>query len=74
MAAKIEVRVPTADETADAIRRAHRALDEIRARESQDARRAAEDSRAEQLARWHDDDRAAERDAAEAYDSRELGA
>ena len=54
--------------------KAHRALDEIRARESQDARRAAEDSRAEQLARWYDDDRAAERAAAEAYDSRELGA
>jgi hypothetical protein len=50
-----EVRVPTADETADAVRRARRALAEIQAREQQDARQAVEDARAERLARWHDE-------------------
>jgi conjugative relaxase-like TrwC/TraI family protein len=54
-----EVRVPTADETADALRRAHRALAEIRVREADDARRAADDARIEQLARWKERDRAA---------------
>jgi conjugative relaxase-like TrwC/TraI family protein len=54
-----EVRVPSAGETAEALRRAHRALAEIRAREADDARRAAEDARAEQLARWKEQDRAA---------------
>ena len=70
-----EVRVPTADETADALRRAHRALAEIRAREIDDARRAAHDSRAEQLARWHDHDRtAAGRAITDSYAPRERGA
>jgi hypothetical protein len=59
-----EVRVPTADETAEALRRAHRALDEIRAREADDGRRAAEDARVEQLARWHDQNRGAAKRAA----------
>jgi conjugative relaxase-like TrwC/TraI family protein len=59
-----EVRVPTSAETADAVRRAQRALAEIRARESADRQRAAEDARVEQLARWHNErrDRAATRD------------
>ena len=48
-----QVRVPSADETADAIRRAHRALAEIHARETADARKAAEEARTDQLARWH---------------------
>ncbi len=48
-----QVRVPSADETADAIRRAHRALAEIHAREAADGRRVADDARIEQLVRWH---------------------
>jgi conjugative relaxase-like TrwC/TraI family protein len=62
-----QVRVPTADETTDALRRAHRALAEIRARGVDDARRAADDARTEQLARWHQHDRAAERAAADEH-------
>ena len=50
------VRVPSADETADAILRASRALAEIRAREAEDERAG----RDEQLTRWHEIDRAAE--------------
>ena len=70
-----QVRVATADETADALRRAHRALAEIRAREADDARQAAHDSRAEQLARWHNQDRAAaERAIADSHAPREHGA
>ena len=69
-----EVRVPTADETADALRRAHRALAEIRAREADDARRAAHESRAEQLARWHDQDRGAEPAITDSHAPRECGA
>jgi conjugative relaxase-like TrwC/TraI family protein len=54
-----EVRVPTAGESADAVCRARRALAEIRAREQEDARRAPEETRAEELARWHTETRAA---------------
>jgi conjugative relaxase-like TrwC/TraI family protein len=60
-----EVRVPTADETTDALRRAHRALAEIRARDADDARCAAHDARTEQLTRWHRQDRAADQAASE---------
>ena len=49
------VRVPTADQTADAIDRANRALAEIGARDILDAHEAAE-HRTAQLARWHADD------------------
>ncbi|GAA1531143.1 MobF family relaxase [Kribbella lupini] len=49
------MRIPTADETADAVRRAQRALIELRQREQADAEReAAEaDRREEDLAAWH---------------------
>jgi len=57
------VRVPTAEETATSVRRAQRALDEIAERDTADQARAAEDARAEQLARWHADDQAAEQAA-----------
>ncbi|HVK20933.1 MAG TPA: MobF family relaxase [Actinokineospora sp.] len=46
------VRVPSADETAETIARAQRALAEIQARQDADAQRAADEARAEQLARW----------------------
>ena len=49
------VRVPTADETAETIARAQRALSEIQRREHLDRRRE-HDERTEQLARWHTDD------------------
>jgi len=62
-----EVRVPSADETTDALRRAHRALAEIRAREADDARRATQDARTDQLARWHQQDRVAEQTAADEH-------
>ena len=62
-----QVRVPTADETTDALRRAHRALAEIRARDADDARRAADEARTEQLARWHQHDRAAGQAAADEH-------
>ncbi len=52
-----EVRVPSADETADTVRRAQRALGEIQHRQAADDRHAAEQARADQLARWHADDR-----------------
>ena len=51
-------RVPTADETADSIIRAQRALAELEARDAEDQRRTDEAARTEQLARWHVDDRA----------------
>ena len=53
------VRVPTAQETSEALVAAHRTLAEIRAREVLDGREAAE-HRSDQLIRWHADDRAAE--------------
>ncbi|WP_436493409.1 MobF family relaxase [Actinokineospora sp. HUAS TT18] len=52
------VRVPSADETAETIARAQRALAEIHARHEADAQRAADEARAEQLARWAVDDAA----------------
>ncbi|WP_300007459.1 MobF family relaxase [Pseudonocardia sp.] len=56
------VRVPTADETADALTRAGRALAEINARAALDERADVE-NRAEQLTRWHTDDSADSTDA-----------
>ena len=55
--------VPTADQTAAAITRAQEALAEIHARREADARLAEEDHRLAQLARWHEQDRAAEQAA-----------
>jgi conjugative relaxase-like TrwC/TraI family protein len=53
-----EVRVPTAKETADTIRRAQQALAEIEARDAEDTRRTKEEARNNQLTRWHHDDSA----------------
>src|SRR5439155_24128197 len=47
------VRVPSADETADAIARAQRALAEIEQRRLHDERAAAPEAPAHQLAPWH---------------------
>jgi hypothetical protein len=49
-----EVRVPTADETAESVRRAQRALHELRHRQAAEARHAEEEAR-EEVARWHID-------------------
>jgi hypothetical protein len=57
-----EVRVPTAEETADIVARAQRALAEMERRRAAEERHAADEVRAEQLARWHADDHAAEAD------------
>jgi hypothetical protein len=61
-------RVPSADETAEAVRRAQRALIEIQhRREAEDRHAAAEaEARDEELARWHADDTGTERRAAAA--------
>jgi hypothetical protein len=50
------VRVPSADETADNLARAQRALAETRQRQADEQRHAADQARAQQLARWHTDD------------------
>ncbi len=50
------VRVPSADETADNLARAQRALAETRQRQADEQRHATEQARAQQLARWHTDD------------------
>jgi AAA domain len=52
-----DVRVPSADETADTVQRAQRALAEIQKRQAVDDRHTAEQARADQLACWHTDDR-----------------
>lgn len=62
------VRVPAADETADAVNRAVRALAELRARTAMDNARAAEEERYAQIARWHRDDHAADYDLAAGHD------
>ena len=64
-------RVPTADQTADSITRAQRALNEIRQRDAEDRRREADQARTRQLNHWHHDDRNAERDA-QRNDDRQL--
>ncbi|WP_020578886.1 hypothetical protein [Actinopolymorpha alba] len=53
-------RVPTADQTANAVTRAQRALREIEQRKQLEERRTADDARIDQLTRWHADDRADE--------------
>jgi hypothetical protein len=55
-------RVPSADETAEAVRRAQRALIEIQHRRAAEERHAAAEAedRAEELSRWHTDDSTAE--------------
>jgi conjugative relaxase-like TrwC/TraI family protein len=60
-----DVRVPSADETADSVQRAQRALAEIGARHALEEREAADHQRAEQLVRWHADDQAVEHAASE---------
>ena len=67
------VRVPTADETADSVTRAQRALAEIRARDAAEQREAAEQQRAEQLSRWHAQDQAAEHQHAAQRDTLTAG-
>ena len=57
-----EVRVTTADESADGIESAKRAIREIEAREAWE-RQAEQDEHDAQLARWHDDDRTDSNDA-----------
>jgi hypothetical protein len=57
------LRVPSPAETTVALDRAQRALHEIRARDAEDRREAAE-HRAEQLAQWHVDDTASAADDA----------
>ena len=47
-----EVRVPTADETAESVRRAQRALQELKHRQAAEARHA-EDEAGEEVSRWH---------------------
>ena len=49
-------RIPTADETQAAVRRAQAALAEIEQRRTIDERRAEEERRAHQLSRWAADD------------------
>ena len=49
-----EVRVPTADETAESVRRAQRALQELKHRQAAEARHAEDEAR-EEVSRWHAD-------------------
>jgi hypothetical protein len=64
-------RVPAADETAEAVRRAQRALIEIQQRRAADEDRAADEAtRDDDLTRWHTDDTSAgQTDTAAADDS-----
>ena len=48
------MRVPTADETAESVRRAQRALQELKNRQAAEARHA-EDQAVEDMSRWHAD-------------------
>jgi hypothetical protein len=57
-----EVRVPTAEETAESVRRAQRALQELKHREAAEARHAEEEAQ-EESSRWHADQRATDQDA-----------
>jgi hypothetical protein len=54
------VHVPTAARTADDLTRARRALAETRQRQTLEARHQAEQAHSQQIARWRDDDQAAE--------------
>ncbi|MDD7968439.1 MobF family relaxase [Actinomycetospora lemnae] len=68
--AEDDVRVPSAEETAAATERAHRALAEMRARESADVKES-EEHRVEELTRWHADDERAAHHMDDADDSAE---
>jgi hypothetical protein len=57
-------RVPTAQETADSVTRAQRALAELQQRHASNQRRVAEEAPTQQLGRWHADN-PAERNARE---------
>ena len=59
-----EVRVPTAEETADSVRRAQRALQEFKHRQAAEARHA-QDEASEEVSRWQADQesRAADHEA-----------
>jgi hypothetical protein len=59
------VRVPSAEETADSVARAQRALAEMERRRAEEERHAADEPRAQQLARWHTDDQTADRNQAD---------
>ena len=48
------MRVPTADETAESVRRAQRALQELKHRQAADARHAEDEAR-DEASRWHAD-------------------
>jgi hypothetical protein len=54
------VHVPTAAQTADDLTRARRALAETRQRQAAEARHQAEQAHSQQMARWHNDEAAAE--------------
>jgi hypothetical protein len=65
------VRIPSTRESAESVRRAHRALNELKQRQVIEDRRAADEARErdDELARWHTDDHnggADERSAADA--------
>ena len=66
------VRVPSAEETAAAIARAQRALNELRERQAAQERHAVEE-RTEQLARWHGDDALAGRSEQVGMDREAVG-
>jgi conjugative relaxase-like TrwC/TraI family protein len=55
-------RVPTADETADHLARAQRAIGEIQQRRREDRRRADEEAQSHQLASWHHEASTKQRD------------
>jgi hypothetical protein len=61
-------RVPTAQETADSISRAQRALAELEQRYGIDERRAAQEARTQQLGHWHAERNARELDASDHLD------
>ncbi|MPY97747.1 MAG: relaxase domain-containing protein [Actinophytocola sp.] len=50
------VRVPSADETAESVEQAQRALAEMQARREAEQRRAEDEARAERIERWHADE------------------
>lgn len=58
------VRVPTSEETADSVARAQRTLAELQQRRDAEKAQATEETRAEELARRHADDRVLEQHAA----------
>jgi hypothetical protein len=56
------VRVPSAEETAESVARAQRALAEMETRKAVEERHAEHEARAEQVAHWHADEQAAAAD------------